>query len=140
MQVKELFETPGVSIKNAHGMLKAKWKKNLKAEEDDEYLPAGYDYKKVLELEVIEAKNLGVGDGKALMDEFLNTAIALSAELIFLDPNPNTGKFDDIDATEDEKFEKLHRFYSKFGFRSTHPGARMWRVQKGNINDNDLPT
>lgn len=134
-------EQAGFTIKNSYGSLEADWKNDLLDEEDEDYLPEGYDPNKVLELKYLEAKELGNGYGEALMKEFLNSQIAKSAELIFLDPNPNMGKFEDSELSDNEQIARLHRFYKKFGFESRRDSSgRMWKVQKGSISKNDLPT
>jgi ribosomal protein S18 acetylase RimI-like enzyme len=124
-------------IKNLYGTLLANWKTDLDEEEHDGYVPDGYT--KILELSVISADKIGQGYGKKLMDEFLRSKIARSADLIFLDPNPYIGAFEDSDKTDDEQIAKLKLFYAKFGFRSHPRSARMWLVQKGNIPDSKLP-
>lgn len=140
MKVSELFEAKSdYVINNSHGSLRAKWNTDLEGEEHEGYIPDGYD-KKVLELQYVEAKNLGQGDGEALMKEFLASKIAKSAELIFLDPNPHLGKFANSTMSEDEQIKKLIRFYKKFGFRKNPKSNRMWLVQKGTIQDSKLPT
>jgi hypothetical protein len=72
------------------------------------------------------------------MNKFLSSPIAKKAELIFLDPSPSLGKFEGL--PEGEVFDKLFRFYRKFGFEAKRPGNRMWKVQKGTIPLLDLPT
>jgi hypothetical protein len=140
MKLQELFEAASkFTIKNAHGKLTANWKSDLEDEEDEGYIPDGYS-KKVLELSYIEAKQLGQGDGEALMKEFLASPIAKSAELIFLDPNPSMGLFAKSKDSETEQVKKLQRFYAKFGFKKNPRSDRMWLVQKGKIADKDLPT
>lgn len=142
MKISDLLnEQSGIKIQNQHGSLEADWKTDLLDEEDEDYLPEGYDPDKVLELIYVEAKELGKGHGEALMKEFLNSNVAKSAELIFLDPVPFMGHFEDSELSDDEQIAKLHRFYKKFGFESQNEGwGRMWRVQKGNIAKNDLPS
>ena len=136
-----LTEQSGLVIKNLHGILEADWKTDLLDEEDEDYLPDGFDPNKVLELKYVEAAELGKGHGEALMKEFLNSKLAKSAELIFLDPNPDMGKFEDSEISDNEQITRLHRFYKKFGFESRRDGSgRMWKVQKGSIRKNDLPT
>lgn len=125
-------------INDADGLLHAGWKKDLQDEESEDYLPQGYDYSKVLELGLVAAREPGKGQGEALMKKFLSSPIAKKAELIFLDPHPRFGKFADL--PEKEAFEKLYRFYHKFGFESRRVGGRMWKVQKGSIPKNELPT
>lgn len=145
MKLTELFEvsTPKIPsrfcIKNAHGTLNANLKGDLEDEEDEGYIPVGYN-KTVVELAMVKAVALGAGHGASLMNEFLNSSFAKQAELIFLDPSPDEGLFDKLDETEEVKIEKLHRFYAKFGFRKNPRSNRMWLVQKGKIPDNELPT
>jgi hypothetical protein len=142
MKIKDIVtEQSGIVIKNSHGILEADWKTDLLDEEDDDYLPDGYDPNKVLELKYVEAKELGKGNGESLMEKFLSSQVAKSAELIFLDPNPYMGKFEDSALGDNEQIARLHRFYKKFGFESKHNNSgRMWKVQKGSISKNDLPT
>ena len=142
MKISDLItEQKGFKIKNSHGELEADWKTDLLDEEDEDYLPDGYDPNKVLELKYIEAKELSKGNGEALMKEFLNSQVAKSAELIFLDPNPFMGKFENSELSDNEQIAVLHRFYKKFGFESRRDGSgRMWKVQKGSINKSGLPT
>lgn len=135
MKIKELNE---FKINNQYGKLLANWKSDLEDEEHKGYIPKGYS-KTVLELSIVKAKELGKGYGEKLMNEFLNSSIAKSAELIFLDPNPNIGLFDKSGISEIDQIEKLKRFYSKFGFRNNPKSNRMWRVQIGTIATKDLP-
>ena len=125
-------------IKNQYGELKANWKTDLDEEEFDGYVPEGYS--KILELEIITASKIGAGYGKKLMDEFLRSSIAKKAELIFLDPNPYIGAFEDSDLTDDEQIAKLKKIYAKYGFRNNPHSARMWIVNKGSIPTDKLPT
>lgn len=139
MKLKELFEGKTIyKINNSNGKLHANWKTDLQDEEGEDYLPDGYDYSKVLELGLVAAKDPGKGQGDELMKEFLNSSVAKKAELIFLDPHPGFGKFKQL--PEKEAFDKLYRFYKKFGFESIRIGGRMWKVQKGSIAKSDLPT
>jgi hypothetical protein len=139
MKLLDLFEAKDFIIKNAHGTLNAGWKNDLDDEEFEGYIPDGYS-KNVLELKTIEAKRIGKGDGDALMKEFLSSAIAKSAELIFLDPNPYYGSFLKSEVPEQVQIEKLITFYKKHGFRKNPQSDRMWLVQKGKIADDKLPT
>lgn len=136
MKISELYEGK-FKLNKSYGKITAKWNSEIFDEEDDDYLPDEYDHSKVLELEYIEADD---GKGEQLMNEFLNSPMAKSAELIFLDPNPGQGKFKNSEMDEDEQFEKLYRFYKRFGFESKQIGYRMWKVQKGTIKKEDLPT
>ena len=79
-------------VSDQRGSIHADWKKDLAEEEGDDYLPAGYSYRKVLELSYIEANTIGKGHGAELMREFLASPAAHKAELIFLDPNPLHGR------------------------------------------------
>lgn len=125
-------------VKKPYGILKAAWKNDLADEEDDEYLPAGYDYNKVLELVIIRAATSGNGYGDKLMKEFLASPTAKSAELIFLDPVPNV--FDGHRAVPEQvQIKKLQAFYEKYGFKRNPKSNRMWLVQKGIIPDKKLP-
>lgn len=130
--VKSKFD---YKINDSDGLLHAGWNKDIA---DEDYLPKGYDYSKVLELGLVAAKEPGKGQGEALMKKFLSSPIAKKAELIFLDPHPRFGKFAEL--PEKEAFEKLYRFYHRFGFESRRVGGRMWKVQKGSIPKNELPT
>lgn len=138
---RQFITEPAVNISDEAGKLKADWKTDLEAEEGEGYLPDGYSYSKVLELETIEAADLGKGYGEKLMKEFLNSPQAKSAELIFLDINPFIGKFKHLqDLSEEERLDKLERFYRKFGFRNKKRHSRMWLVIKGEIPIDELPT
>lgn len=134
----KLFEVKSdYALNKPYGKVRAQWNSEIFEEEDEDYLPEEYDHSKVLELQYIEAED---GRGAELMDKFLDSPIAKSAELIFLDPNPNLGKFSDTRLSQVEQFDKLYRFYKKFGFESRYIGSRMWKVQKGSIEKKDLPT
>jgi hypothetical protein len=134
----KLFEVKSdYGLNRPYGVVRAKWNSEIFEEEDEGYLPDEYDHSKVLELQYIGAAD---GRGAELMDEFLDSPIAKSAELIFLDPNPDLGKFSDTQLSQVEQFDKLYRFYKKFGFESRYIGSRMWKVQKGSIEKKDLPT
>lgn len=139
MKIKELFEDTKYSINNDRGRLKAQWKDDLEDEEGEGYIPEGYN-KTVLEFELVEAKRIGKGDGDSLIKEFLNSPIAKSAELIFLDPNPSVGLFANSDLSDAEQIKKLKEYYRKYEFRNNPRSDRMWRVQKGQIEDHNLPT
>jgi hypothetical protein len=121
-----------------YGMLYADWKKDLAEEEDEDYLPSGYDYNKVLELGIISATEIGKGYGDRLMKEFLVSPVAKKAELIFLDPVPNV--LESTAVPEHVQIAKLAKFYEKHGFRRNPKSNRMWLVQKGSIPTNKLPT
>ena len=125
-------------LENAHGLLSANWKTDLADEESDAYLPKGYSYNKVLELELIRASAIGKGHGDALMREFLASPVAAKAELIMLDPVPNV--FDESEVPEQTQIKKLHAFYAKHGFRHSPRSNRMWLVRKGHIDTHNLPT
>lgn len=128
-------------ITNNFGIVRAAWvsPKRLKGEEgDDDYIPKGCT--KILELQMLQASKLGKGYGEKLMNEFLDSPIAKSAHLIFLDPNPRIGEFEHNKEPDDAQIEKLKRFYSKFEFRNNPASNRMWRVQKGKIPTDELPT
>lgn len=139
MKVAELFEaTSSYALNKPYGKVRAKWNSEIFEEEGEDYLPDEYDHSKVLELQYIEAQD---GKGEELMNEFLSSKVARSAELIFLDPNPHLGKFQSSGLNSGEQVDKLYRFYKKFGFESRRGGnCRMWKVQKGSIEKNDLPT
>lgn len=142
MKLRDIILTEGCVV-NEHGRVEYGWNREIFEEEGDDYLPDEYDRDKVLELKLIEAAELGSGHGAALMNAFLSTVSAREAELIFLDPSPYIamdGKLPDVNETE--WVEKLVRFYRKFGFRNNPriPTGRMWRVQKGDIPDELLPT
>lgn len=134
MKLQDLFESAEFKIANEHGELNAAWKSDLEDEEHKGYIPKGYK-KKVLELKYIEGRR--PGDGTILMKAFLASPMAKSAELIFLDPSPH---FEDDGKSEDEVLESLAKFYRKFGFRNNPKALRMWLVQKGEIEDDKLPT
>lgn len=129
----------GLLIENDYGLLKADWKKDLAEEENKDYLPSGYSYDKVVELQVIRASKQSSGYGSKLMEEFLKRLKSHpynKAELVFLDPSP-----DMLESNVEDRItiERLKKFYSKFGFRS-HPQAdRMWLVLEGHISDTLLP-
>lgn len=134
----KLFEVKSdYALNKPYGLVRAKWNSEIFDEEGEDYLPEEYDHSKILELQYIGASD---GRGAELMKEFLDSPIAKSAELIFLDPNPNLGKFENTRLSQVEQFDKLYRFYKKFGFESRRIGSRMWKVQKGSIEKNDLPT
>lgn len=135
---------PDYRIENEHGVLNARWKYDLLEEEDENYLPEGYDPRKVLELAEIYVSRRGQSHGEALMKEFLNSNIVKKAELVFLDPVPLSGYGDGSDDGRHknplQRIEALKRFYTKFGFRSRVGHNRMWLVRKGTIKDSELPT
>lgn len=126
------------SVSKPYGLIQADWKKDLAEEEDEDYLPSGYDYNKVLELSVIRAAEMSKGYGDKLMKEFLASSVAKKAELIFLDPVPNV--FERTAIPEHVQMDKLHKFYEKHGFKRNPTSNRMWLVQKGSIPINKLPT
>jgi hypothetical protein len=76
------------------------------------------------------------------MKMFLDTPEARNAELIFLDPVPGMGVNANARASEETQVKKLVRFYKRFGFdyNPASGSKRMWRVQKGHIPRNKLPT
>lgn len=121
MKLKELYLVEG-QIKDTTGYVKWNWKSDLEDEEHEGYIPDGYS-KKVLEL--------------SIMRKFLESTDAKKAELIFLDPSPNEGPDDDL--LDEERIERLQKFYRKFGFRNRPGSDRMWLVQKGSISDDQLP-
>lgn len=135
MKLKELYLVEG-QIKDTTGYVKWNWKSDLEDEEHEGYIPDGYS-KKVLELSIIRTKELGKGAGQELMRKFLESTDAKKAELIFLDPSPNEGPDDDL--LDEERIERLQKFYRKFGFRNRPGSDRMWLVQKGSISDDQLP-
>lgn len=126
-------------IDDARGLLLADWKADLKDEEHEDYLPKGYSYNRVVELKLIQASKIGQGYGDKLMDEFLNSPLARKAQLIFLDPNPGEGKFHSSKVPDHVQIAKLQAFYRKHGFRNNPRSHRMWLVQKGTVQDADLP-
>jgi hypothetical protein len=139
IKLKSRFKMPQfLEIDSVHGRLSAEIKVDLDDEEFDGYVPAGYR-KEVLELSMIEASRIGVGDGDALMTEFLKSDLARSAQLIFLDPNPGFGHFASSEIADHVQIEKLKEFYRKHGFRNHPQSNRMWRVQEGMIPDETLP-
>lgn len=130
------------AITRDDGFIHFDWKTDLADEEDEGYLPKGYDYGKVLELMEIVVNTPGEGVGSKLMKHFLETPEAKEAELIFLDPVPGMGaNFGGASGkSEDEQVAALKKFYARFGFRSRPGSARMWLVQKGSIPDGKLPS
>ena len=135
------FSDATVQVKNKYGEIHFGWKHriDLELEEDDEdYLPK--QYTKILELRTLAASKLGAGYGEKLMTQFLSTNMAREAELIFLDPAPETGLFYESKIPEEEQFQKLLRFYGKFGFRHNPKSRRMWLVKEGHIQTSKLPT
>jgi len=139
MTLDELFEAKSdYALNKPYGKVRAQWNAEIFDEEGEDYLPDEYDHSKVLELQYIEAQD---GKGEELMKEFLNSQVAKSAELIFLDPNPHLGKFEKSGMSAGDQIDKLYRFYKRFGFESRRgQNGRMWKVQKGTIEKNDLPT
>lgn len=130
----------GLSIKNKHGTLSASWKSRaeLNSEEgSSNYIPKGYS--KILELSMVEAKELGKGHGDALMREFLASPAVSEAQLVFLDPNPYNGLFADTKLSDEKQMDLLMRFYAKYGFRNRPRSRRMWLVRHGTIEDSELP-
>ena len=141
MKLEELFES---KVTTSNGYVSYSWKTDLADEEDENYLPEGYSYSKVLELETIkltDQSKRGQGLGKELMEKFLASPAAKKAELIFLDLNPHIG--DDSRKSlqaEEQIMNKLEKFYKQFGFRNKSKHMRMWLVIKGTIPTNKLPT
>jgi hypothetical protein len=125
-------------INNKYGSLEYNWKSDLEDEEYPGYIPDGYS-KTVLELSYLIASELNKGYGSKLMNTFLNSPQAKKAELIFLDPNPDEGLFENSGIPEREQINRLIRFYGKFGFRHAPGSTRMWLVRRGTIPDNKLP-
>lgn len=143
MKLNELFviETKMRSkiLKTPDGMLEYRWNTWLEEEEHEGYIPDGYS-KKVLELEILTVHKPGNGHGDELMRAFMKTTEFKKAELVFLDPVPGMGVNDVTDMSEEEQIRRLHKFYSRFGFRRNPKANRMWLVRKGEIPDNKLPT
>ncbi len=129
------------TVETEFGDLQYNWKTDLEQEEEEGYIPKGYS-KKVLELAMIEVKEPGKGHGEQLMKMFLDTPEARNAELIFLDPVPGMGVNDGSKMSEENQVKRLVKFYKRFGFDYNPKSAtkRMWRVQKGHIPRNKLPT
>ena len=118
-------------VSDQRGSIYADWKKDLAEEEGDDYLPAGYSYRKVLELSYIEANTIGKGHGAELMREFLASPAAHKAELIFLDPNPYMGAFRNSRVPGSDQIARLQKFYRQFGFRNNPPvGQSVARSQR----------
>jgi len=128
------------AITRDDGFVHFDWKTDLADEEDEDYLPKGYNYEKVLELKEIVAEKPGEGVGSKLMKHFLETPEAKEAELIFLDPVPGMGANFGGGKGEEEQVASLKKFYARFGFRSRPGSARMWLVRKGSIPDDQLPS
>lgn len=110
-----------IIIQDDFGYLKAEYvsREELNGEEYDGYIPDEFD--QVLCLSVVEAKEQGKGYGTRLMQEFME--ITQNEPLIYLDPNPIT--IADMEAVGDEFFQRLTRFYNKFGFVQKQ-GYRMF--------------
>lgn len=147
MKLKDIITETTIKTPNAY--LSYKWNRDLLDEEDEDYLPVGYDPKKVLELEVISVYGKskgspeGMGYGTEIMKKFLASPAAQKAELIFLDLNPHTGEEYVAGGNvkrQEEIMDKLETFYKKFGFRNNSKHRRMWLVRKGTIPDNELPS
>ena len=127
-------------IETDDGYIEWNWKRDLADEEGDDYLPAGYNYNKVLELAMISVKNAGVGVGAELMKRFMASADFKKAELVFGDPSVGEGINFDSSLSDEEQLERIKRFMAKFGFRNNSSANRAWLVRKGTIDDTDLPT
>lgn len=133
-----------IKMRSENAILEYDWKRDLAQEEDENYLPSGYDYDKVLELKIVRVLGLekqGKGYGAELINRFLNSAVANEAELIFLDLSPHEGENKpQSDAEENHVLDKLEAAYKQLGFRNRNKHSRMWMVNKGNIPDTELPT
>lgn len=129
------------NVETEHGSLQYNWKTDLEQEEEEGYIPRGYS-KKVLELAMIEVNEPGNGHGDELMKMFLDTPEARNAELIFLDPVPGMGVNSNSRKGEAAQVQQLVKFYKRYGFdyNPASGSKRMWRVQKGHIPRNKLPT
>jgi len=148
MKLTDLFEARSKVIKTPHAYLSYSWKPDLLDEENEDYLPLGYNPKKVLYLDVIHVLGASKGApqrkgyGTEIMKKFLATPDAKKAELIYLDLNPFTGE-ERVNHTDYKRQEEikdgLEIFYKKFGFRNRRRHGRMWLVQKGEIPTNQLP-
>ena len=127
MRVCISISANGLSIKNKHGTLRASWKSRAEMNSEEgssNYIPKGYS--KILELSMVEAKELGKGHGDALMREFLASPAVAEAQLVFLDPNPYNGLFADTKLSDEKQMDLLMRFYAKYGFRNRPRSRRMW--------------
>lgn len=124
------FMNKKIVIQDDFGYLRAEYvsRDELNDEEYDGYIPKEFD--KVLCLSIVEAKEQGKGYGTRLMEEFIE--ITQDEPLIYLDPNPIT--IADMETAGDDFFQRLTKFYNRFGFIQKQ-GYRMFL----NRTDIDVP-
>ena len=110
-------------LENESGYIEYDFKTDLNEEEGERYLPAFYQGS-VIELKMIEASQKG--GGRHLMTAFFELATIRKAKLVFLDCCPLF-----MDGQETEIMQRLHDFYTNFGFtgRSGNGYSRLWRIQ-----------
>lgn len=141
MLVRDLFEGSGKTyhLKNEYGELEARYKTDLASEENENYLPPGYSYDKVIELQWLETPEVDKGHGTRLMNEFLASSFVKGAELIFLDLGFAPHHLRNRNMSSHDYFKYLASFYRKFGFENNGKDRRMWKVLKGHVQTKDLP-